>query len=499
MGESGYFYVSYYDTVLGRTSYAATFESAQSAANYDTVYQYDPLGDVNDFGGNDGSTTLWGANRFTAGATSILKAVGFYVEAPNTAYEVWEGPSTASLTKITQGTLPQMGFHTVTLPTGPALTSGVAFVVAVKLTTPGHDYPLAIEYPVAGYSSAATASPGQSYFSSDGTTWTDLTTVKDNANVCLKAYTITATAVAPTLTAPNGGESWTLGSAHDITWSTGNGGAVTIELSRDDGSSWETLFASTANDGSASWTVGGAVTSQALVRVSNSSGSDTSNAAFTVEGTTVTAPALGVPVSPRSVGQGKTFTVSGTLKPQFPAGEKTVKIKLYRLVRGVWKYVRTYDAVNAEYSNYSKYKLKISLTRRARYHFKAYTRANDEWTAAVSKYSRTMTVKRVASVSAPRVPTTARAGRTFTVWGYLRPRFGAGQKTVKVRLYRYRSGKWTYVRSYFAVNSNYSSYSKYKARIRLTAKALYHFRAFTSATSTWAGTHSRYSRTMRVR
>ena len=46
---------------------------------------------------------------------------------------------------------------------------------------------------------------------------------------------------------------------------------------------------------------------------------------------------------------------------------------------------------------------------------------------------------------------------------------------------------------------NYSSYSKYKARIRLTAKARYHFTAYTSPTDTWAGTHSRYSRTIRVR
>jgi len=185
-GESGFFYVSYYDSVFGRTSYAATVEGAQVVTNYDGVYEYDPLGDVNVWGGS--STTLWGANRFTAVADSTLKAVGFYAEAPNTAYEVWQGPSTTSLSKVTQGTLPQMGFHTVSLPTGPTLTSGAAFVVAVKLTTPGNDYPLAIEYPLAGYSSAATASPGQSYVSSNGTSWTDLTTQLANANVCLKVY-----------------------------------------------------------------------------------------------------------------------------------------------------------------------------------------------------------------------------------------------------------------------------------------------------------------------
>ena len=92
--------------------------------------------------------------------------------------------------------------------------------------------------------------------------------------------------VPPTVTSPNGGENWTLGSTHDITWSPGNGGNVTIELSRDNGSTWETLFASTANDGSESWTVSGSTTSQALVRIANDKGSASSTATFTI------APAL---------------------------------------------------------------------------------------------------------------------------------------------------------------------------------------------------------------
>ncbi len=90
----------------------------------------------------------------------------------------------------------------------------------------------------------------------------------------------------PTVTSPNGGETWTLVSTHDITWDAGNGGKVNVELSRDNGSSWETLFASTANDGSESWTVSGPTTSQALVRISNEKGSGSSTAPFTI------APAL---------------------------------------------------------------------------------------------------------------------------------------------------------------------------------------------------------------
>ena len=92
--------------------------------------------------------------------------------------------------------------------------------------------------------------------------------------------------IPPAVTSPDGGENWTLGSTHDITWDAGNGGNVTIQLSRDNGSTWETLFASTANDSSVPWTVSGPTTSEALLRISNDKGSGSSAATFAI------APAL---------------------------------------------------------------------------------------------------------------------------------------------------------------------------------------------------------------
>ncbi len=81
-----------------------------------------------------------------------------------------------------------MGYHTVSLPTPVAVTEGQPFVVAVKVTSPGSTYPIPFEAPYANYSSAATAQAGQSYISSTGSSWTDVTTRVSNANVCLKAY-----------------------------------------------------------------------------------------------------------------------------------------------------------------------------------------------------------------------------------------------------------------------------------------------------------------------
>lgn len=183
-GANGYFFVSYYDSRFGRQytsggvtypNYAYTFEAAQPVADYGAVYQHDPLGATGALGYGAGKPT-WGANVFTASATAALNAVGFYANAPDTAYEIWAGPSLAGLTRLTTGTMARMGYHTVPVPPGTTLTGGSIFVVAVKLTTPGYDWPLSYEEPIPDYSSAASASAGQSYFSGNGSNWTDLAT-----------------------------------------------------------------------------------------------------------------------------------------------------------------------------------------------------------------------------------------------------------------------------------------------------------------------------------
>jgi hypothetical protein len=100
-------------------------------------------------------------------------------------------------------------------------------------------------------------------------------------------FTITDQAVI-TLTSPNGGELCFVGDPENITWTSGGvSGNIEIELNRNyPGGSWETLFASTANDGTEPWTVTSPVTSNARIRVSSVSQptvNDVSDANFTIE------------------------------------------------------------------------------------------------------------------------------------------------------------------------------------------------------------------------
>ena len=99
-------------------------------------------------------------------------------------------------------------------------------------------------------------------------------------------YDVQSTQPSITVTSPNGGESWTVGSSHNITWtSTGAVGSVKIQFSANNGSSWSTITSSTSNDGSYSWTVSNTTSSQCKVRISEAadgSPSDTSNAVFSI-------------------------------------------------------------------------------------------------------------------------------------------------------------------------------------------------------------------------
>jgi hypothetical protein len=88
-----------------------------------------------------------------------------------------------------------------------------------------------------------------------------------------------------TVTSPNGGESWEVGSSQEITWeSTGKKGNVKIEYSTNNRASWKNIVTSAANDGSYIWTIPNTPSKNCLIRVSDMDGgpSDVSNRKFSI-------------------------------------------------------------------------------------------------------------------------------------------------------------------------------------------------------------------------
>ena len=196
-GENGYFYVSYYDTSFAFRSLGYIDDHKNDTPK--KVYFHDTLGMTGAWGYGDGED--WGANVFTPDEDGIINAVSFYATASGLTYEVFiydefnKNPVsfTGQLGTTVHGSVDHMGYYTVRLAESVPVTAGNSFGVVVKFTTPGYIYSIPLERPIGGYSSAAEASPDESFISDTGSSWEDLTSQLSNSNVCIKALEFVST------------------------------------------------------------------------------------------------------------------------------------------------------------------------------------------------------------------------------------------------------------------------------------------------------------------
>lgn len=192
--NNGYFYISYYDNFVGKENFV--FTNIESNDNYNYKYEYDTLGWTGNAGFGYNSETAWFSNVFEAnqGNSEVLKAVSFYTNMPNSSYEIYVNTtftnySKPNLTKIGQGVMENPGYHTVKLDKEINLNKNYKFSVAIKITSPGSIWPIALEYRSSNYSPAVVSRSGESFVSLNGEYWTDINTMSSSCNVCLKAFT----------------------------------------------------------------------------------------------------------------------------------------------------------------------------------------------------------------------------------------------------------------------------------------------------------------------
>ncbi len=170
-------------------------------------------------------------------------------------------------------------------------------------------------------------------------------TVGDTSNA---NFTIAAAPPPPvssvTLAAPNGGETWTAGSTAIVSWSSLNViGNVKVELNRAyPGGAWEAVIASTANDGAHTFTLSGAASSTARVRVVDvltATVGDTSNANFTIVSTP---PPTARSIAVTAPNGGETWAAGATATIRWTSANLTgyVSIQLNRAYpTGMWETV----------------------------------------------------------------------------------------------------------------------------------------------------------------
>ncbi len=191
-GDNGYFYLSYYDAVVDT---GAAYVGGDPAT-YNVTYQHDPLGWCSSYRpGGMVNNTAWMANVFTATVDTTLSAVSFYAGGVGNTYSIYVyrdvtgAPTSGTLVLDGQsGSQQAPGYYTIPLSSPVPLLAGQKFSIVVRMTSPGYDYPVAVEKRIANYSDKISASPGQSYISANGSSWTDMTSVEPTASVCLKAF-----------------------------------------------------------------------------------------------------------------------------------------------------------------------------------------------------------------------------------------------------------------------------------------------------------------------
>lgn len=189
-GDSGIFYVSYYDTNIG--IYNVAYTGIENSNNYDNIYQSDLCGWVGHLGYEREDAFF--ANVYTTKARETVEAVGFYAMGKDTEYKVYiveEFQSKNSLNHrrlLTTGYFEDAGFYTVKLPEVVQLPAGRKYAVVVEISTPSSIYPVAIEFQAGSNTENVDITDGEGYISLYGNTW-DNVEEKQNSNLCLKVYT----------------------------------------------------------------------------------------------------------------------------------------------------------------------------------------------------------------------------------------------------------------------------------------------------------------------
>lgn len=189
-GDSGVFYVSYYDTNIG--AQAVSYSRIVDPGYYDNIYQSDLCGWKGQLG--YGQSNALAANVYTVKSGEKLNAIGLYAIDKNASVDVYlvrnykDTDSLKDREKVASRTFDTAGYYTIELDRPVELQSGEKFAVVIDIKVPGTVRPVAMEYKVSDSDSNVNIKDGEGYISKDGTNWESVEE-KANGNLCLKVYT----------------------------------------------------------------------------------------------------------------------------------------------------------------------------------------------------------------------------------------------------------------------------------------------------------------------
>jgi len=247
--EKGYFYLAYES---GNMEEAAYYEYRDYSAS-EKIYYWDEAGWVGSLGYKTGDKTYaWMANVFNMTGSGTLTHVDFWTTSNNASYEInvyRDGDPVDGLDNLLtsqSGTAQEAGYYSIALNSSVSVSVGQQYTIAVKMTTPGYDFPLPAEYGLTGTCDPPIQTSVSYARHTDTGTWADLA---PNYNACLRArvsegvvsVTVTPASIAYGTVALGASQNTTLGQQLTVT----NNGGVTAGFSikssnatRDGGTTW---------------------------------------------------------------------------------------------------------------------------------------------------------------------------------------------------------------------------------------------------------------------
>jgi len=142
-------------------------------------------------------------------------------------------------------------------------------------------------------------------------------------------------------------------------------------------------------------------------------------------------------------------------------------IEFEALVGGVWRRIGTGNT-----DDYGRCSIRVAPTANTRYRVR---HTGSLSLASSVSAERPIGVRPV--VGRPTLPKTVLRGRSTRAYGYLTPRHTAGSTAARLHFYRYRAGRWVWVKSVSAVGSTVNGKTKYSARVTLTRSGRWRVRA----------------------
>jgi len=193
--------------------------------------------------------------------------------------------------------------------------------------------------------------------------------------------------------------------------------------------------------------------------------------------------------APTVVGFGKTTTVTGYLKRSdgSPLVGRTVKVGYVKAANLLTTSGNNWPTISATTNSAGKYTATIPV-QTTRFMLRAwFDGADDAWWA----WTDDKVVYPAVSLTKPTGKSTIANTKSYTYFGYLKPKQPAGSQRVWIKCYRKSGGKWRYKKTYATTIADYSAESsKYSKKIKLTTEGKWRIRAQFKKTGDNAETYS---------